>query len=145
MECQPIFEPQSAPSLLTFPTGLRLAVYLLARPTYVWVWLLSDMLLAGVILVLLPDQSSPLMLLMPWVVWLAAVIARQHWPKLHLYWQKLLLIVALVLLHTILVGITFTLLAKPLHMGGDVNCREYRFAHGRHCADPIFVSGGRLP
>ncbi|HGS4828341.1 TPA: MASE1 domain-containing protein [Vibrio cholerae] len=104
---------------LLFPTGLRLAVYLLARPTYAWVWLLSDMLLAGTILVLLPDQSSPLMLLMPWVVWLAAVIARRHWPKLHLYWQKLLLIVALVLLHTILVGITFTLLAKPLHMGAE--------------------------
>ncbi|HDZ3744829.1 TPA: signal transduction histidine-protein kinase/phosphatase UhpB [Vibrio cholerae] len=104
---------------LLFPTGLRLAVYLLARPSHAWIWLLSDMLLAGAILVLLPDQSSPLMLLMPWLVWLAAAIARQHWPKLHLYWQKLLLIVALVLLHTILVGFTFTLLAKPLQMGAE--------------------------
>lgn len=43
---------------LLFPTGLRLAVYLLARPTQTWVWLLSDMLLADAILVLLPDQSS---------------------------------------------------------------------------------------
>ncbi|PAR58814.1 MASE1 domain-containing protein, partial [Vibrio metoecus] len=43
---------------LLFPTGVRLAVYLLARQTQTWVWLLSDMLLAGAILVLLPEQSN---------------------------------------------------------------------------------------
>lgn len=101
-----------------FPTGLRLAAYLLIKPAYTWVLILSDLLLAGAIICFLPTEAGPVMLLMPFVAWLATRLARQRWQSITLYWQKLLLIVALVIAHSAAIGLTFLLLGKPLRIEG---------------------------
>lgn len=104
---------------LLFPTGLRLAVYLLVKPAYLWVLILSDLLLAGAILVYLPTEADSVLLLMPFVAWFATSFARKRWQHLTLYWQKLLLIVALVIVHSAATGLTFVLLGKPLRINAD--------------------------
>ncbi len=101
---------------LLFPTGLRLAAYLLTRPGYAAVFISSDLLLAGAIIYFIPTQSDTLLLLLPFVSWSATLFVRQRWQNLTLYWQRLLLIVALIMLHSVLIGVTSVLLGKPLNI-----------------------------
>lgn len=96
-----------------------MAVYLLVKPAYLWVLILSDLLLAGAILVYLPTEADSVLLLMPFVAWFATSFARKRWQHLTLYWQKLLLIVALVIVHSAATGLTFVLLGKPLRINAD--------------------------
>lgn len=104
---------------LLFPTGLRLAAYLLVKPNYIWVLLVSDLLLAGAIWAYLPTEADAVLLLMPLVAWVTVNFARQRWQHISLYWQKLLLIVALVVAHSAATGLTFVLLGKPLRINAD--------------------------
>ncbi|PNH90312.1 signal transduction histidine-protein kinase/phosphatase UhpB [Vibrio diazotrophicus] len=104
---------------LLFPTGLRLAAYLLVKPNYIWVLLVSDLLLAGAIWAYLPTEADSVLLLMPIVAWVTVTFARQRWQHISLYWQKLLLIVALVVAHSAATGLTFVLLGKPLRINAD--------------------------
>lgn len=104
---------------LLFPTGLRLAAYLLVKPNYIWVLLVSDLLLAGAIWAYLPTEADSVLLLMPLVAWVTVTFARQRWQHISLYWQKLLLIVALVVAHSAATGLTFVLLGKPLRINAD--------------------------
>lgn len=104
---------------MLFPTGLRLAAYLLVKPNYIWVLLVSDLLLAGAIWAYLPTEADSVLLLMPIVAWVTVTFARQRWQHISLYWQKLLLIVALVVAHSAATGLTFVLLGKPLRINAD--------------------------
>lgn len=100
---------------LLFPTGLRLAIGLLAPHFIRWVCLLSDTLLALVVLLLLPTEPvTRLMLLFPIVSFYLASSLQSYKESLSHYWQKLLLVVGLVFVHTLAIGGIFLLLFKPL-------------------------------
>lgn len=102
---------------LLFPTGLRLAAYLFIKPVHSWVFLVSDMLLAVAITEILPTtQIIYFLMLMPFVAWFVALCGRYRWQTLSLYWQKLLLIVAMVITHSVFIGLMFALIAKPLQI-----------------------------
>lgn len=104
---------------LLFPTGLRLAAYLLVNPTYIGVLILSDLLLAVVILVYFPIGADFVLLLMPFIALLVTTPVRQRWQQITLYWQKLLLIISLVIMHSAAVWLAFVLLSKPLRINSD--------------------------
>ncbi|EEX35740.1 sensor protein UhpB [Vibrio metschnikovii] len=100
---------------LLFPSGLRLAVGLLAPNFVRWVCLGTDLLLAGVILWLL--SATPVtyfMFIFPILSFSLAAICGLYKAALLHYWQKLLLLMGLMISHALFVGIVFFLLSKPL-------------------------------
>ncbi|MGF1762781.1 signal transduction histidine-protein kinase/phosphatase UhpB [Aliivibrio kagoshimensis] len=102
---------------LFLPTGLKLALLVLA-PRPLWrLFLIAELLLSSCLLYLLDHQPQDLLLILsPFVSYFLAIFFSQYWHQTSDYWKKLLALVSLVLIHGLLIGLMLILLIKPLDL-----------------------------
>ncbi len=102
---------------LFLPTGLRLAVLVLTNRRYWRLFLASELVIASWLLYLVDHQQHDILLLVcPFISYFIAIAFSHHWRRLATYWQKILALVLLVLVHGILLGVMIILLMKPLEL-----------------------------
>ncbi|MDX1304392.1 MASE1 domain-containing protein [Photobacterium sp.] len=102
---------------LFLPTGLKLAVLVLTARRYWKLFVISELIISGWLIYLIGDQQQDILLLLcPFLSYLLAIPFADIWQQLKTYWQKLLALVSLVLVHGILLGGMILLLIKPLDL-----------------------------
>ena len=107
--------PNLLQAALFLPAGLKLAALVLAPRPYRKPLLGCELALGGWLLYLLEHQQHELLLLLfPFVSYFLARPCAAIWQQLTTYWQRLLTLVGLVLLHGLVTGAIILLLSKPL-------------------------------
>ncbi|MGF1874054.1 signal transduction histidine-protein kinase/phosphatase UhpB [Photobacterium frigidiphilum] len=102
---------------LFLPSGLRLAVFVLTARRYWRLFVISECLLSAWLLSIINHQPQDILLLLcPFFSYFLAIPFTHNWRKLTTYWQKLLALVSLVLVHGVIMGIMILLLIKPLDL-----------------------------
>ncbi|MCW8328871.1 signal transduction histidine-protein kinase/phosphatase UhpB [Photobacterium sp. SDRW27] len=102
---------------LFLPTGLKLAVLVLTPRRFWKLFLVSELAICGWLLWLLNgEQHNMLLLLCPFVSYFLAIPFAGIWQRLAAYWQRLLAVIGLVLVHGAAVGAMILLLSKPLEL-----------------------------
>ncbi|OLQ72800.1 histidine kinase [Photobacterium proteolyticum] len=100
---------------LFLPVGLKLAVLVLTPRRFWALYLVSELAISGWLLSMLHSEPHDwLLLLSPFVSYFLAFPFSSFWQELTTYWQRLLALVALVLVHGLAIGLMILLLSKPL-------------------------------
>ena len=111
---------------LFLPTGLKLALLVLTPRPFWRLFLFSELILSAGLLFLLNHQPQDLLLLLsPFISYFLAIPFAKYWQHISDYWQRLLALVLLVLIHGALIGLMMLLLIKPLEL-----TIEYAFSAG---------------
>ncbi|RBW65742.1 sensor histidine kinase [Vibrionales bacterium C3R12] len=102
---------------LLLPSGLKLVAFTLS-PRPLWrVFVFSELVISGSLVYLLAEYSHenllPIFAFLPYFI---AIPFHRYWQPLTVYWQKILALTSLTLIHGLLCGLAILLLIKPLEM-----------------------------